>query len=158
MAIEPGRQWDDYILVHRGIRDAHHQDVLNSGQGLGTHWSSSEDVARGFAEPGMRGQHGGWVSEDDPEELKSTRLSGYVHKDDVMTEDEIREWNKTHSILHHSILTGDAANLEKEVSVRPGASVHITRATDLTNVHWNGRWFEDSEVDTDFDEPKEYKA
>lgn len=145
---------EDFVLVHRGVRDVHHPDVIGAERGLGTHWSSREEVARGFAEPGSRYPHFSNVQEDDPEELKSTVLSAYVHKNDVMSQDEVQDWNKTKNPLFHYIHTEKDGNHEQEVSVRPGAPVHVVKATDLTNIDDNGRWYEDSERETEFEKPQ----
>lgn len=165
MAIEPGPQFDEnYVLLHRGIRGGHHRDVLDSGRGLGTHWSSDEDIARGFAEPGSGGTRRS-DDEDAPEEVKGTRISAFVHKDNVMSPDEVKAWNERHlknnSFQAHGIHTNeDGKRVEAEVPVRPGSPVHVVKATDLTFIPGSGYsgWFEDAEKDTELESPEERKA
>lgn len=130
MAIEPGPQ---FITLYRGIRHVGASDVLGSEKPLGVHWTPDPEIARSFTVPRKD-------EEGDPEVRRGTVLQGTVHKDDLMTEDDIREWNaKRHGT--QAILPSDTES-EKEIPVKPGAKVNIVGAKDITynpsNTAWNG--------------------
>lgn len=103
--------FESYIRVHRGITGLTAAALLGSENGLGKHWSSEEGVANAFADPSssLRGHKTGAM------------ITALVSPADVMTADEIAEHNKTKP--QKAIHTGPSS--EKEVSVRPGATIHV---------------------------------
>lgn len=110
--------FEKHIRVFRGITGSSAKTLLGSKKGLGVHWSSSEAVADAFADPAssLRGHKTGVM------------LSGLVHPDDIMTPQEIKAHNTGR--VSKAILPSDSS--EKEVSVRPGATVHVTGTRSYT--------------------------
>jgi hypothetical protein len=106
--------FQNYILVHRGVNGVTASQLLSSPRHLGKHWSSSESVADQFARKGGK--------------PKGTVVTGLVHPDDLMTPEEIEEHNQKNSGQMLRIYPG--GEYEKEVPVRPGSTVHIVGSKD----------------------------
>jgi hypothetical protein len=104
--------FEHHIRVYRGVTGVTASQLLGSETGVGKHWSSDEGVADAFADPSssLRGHKVGAM------------VSGLVHPDDVMTSEEI--------LAHNAARPGKAIHTkpssEKEISLRPGATVHVT--------------------------------
>lgn len=107
-----------YILVHRGITGATAAQLLGSEQGVGKHWTSDEGVADAFADPAssIRGHKVG------------SMITGLVSPEDVMSPEEISKHNQSRP--SKAIHTGHSS--ESEVSVRPGATVHVLKTRTYT--------------------------
>jgi hypothetical protein len=69
-------------------------------------------VAEGFADP----------TSSIPQQKVGAMISAYVHPDDVMTPKELSEWNQKRPAK--TVLS--KGSHEDEVTVRPGATVHVT--------------------------------
>ena len=102
-----------FIRVHRGVPDTSVEQILSSPRGLGKHWSTDPSVSERFISRKAQ---------------KGAVISGYVHPDDVMTPEEVSDFNTR---VPNSTIYGDD-HWEKEVSVRPGATVHVTEGKDMT--------------------------
>jgi len=140
--MEQGKQWqnlpmprrsrfDGYVPVYRGVRDVSHEDVVNSARRVGSHWSSSRDVAETFANMGSFDSRHRTIDPDNGSNIKSTVLHGFVHPDHVMSREEVNKWNLERP--QKGIHTKESG--ESEVSIRPGSPVHLIGATDY---HWDG--------------------
>lgn len=163
MAITPGPQFsDDYVELFRGMRHVKASDALASGQPVGVHWTGDPEIARSFTMPRKDEK----VDADTANRI-GTVLRGFVHKNDLMTEDDIREWNKQKG-AGRAILPSDTHS-EKESPVKPGATVHVVGAKDVnyvpSNRSFSGWEGEDSSDYSDYEdlndaeiEPGERKA
>lgn len=111
--------FESYLRVHRGITGLTASQLLGSETGVGKHWSSEEGVADAFADPSssLRGHKVG------------TMLTAMVSPEDVMTAEEVASHNKSRpgKAIHTT------PSSEKEVSVRPGSTVHVVASRTYTS-------------------------
>ena len=112
--------FQNHILVHRGVTGVSATALFGSPRGVGKHWSSDENIADAFADPSssLRGHK------------KGVLVSAYVHPDDVMTPDEVAEWNSKVPRSH----IYKPEEREKEVPVRPGSTVHVVGTKTYTSL------------------------
>jgi hypothetical protein len=112
--------FQNHILVHRGVTGVSATQLLGSPRGVGKHWSSDEFIADTFADPSSSGSG----------HKKGTMISAYVHPDDVMTPDEVASWNDRRP--RQWIFKPEEH--EKEVPVRPGSTVHVVGTKTYTSL------------------------
>jgi hypothetical protein len=112
--------FQNHILVHRGVTGVSATQLLGSPRGVGKHWSSDEFIADTFADPSssLRG------------DKKGVMVSAYVHPDDVMTPEEVASWNDRRP----GQFIYKPEEREKEVPIRPGSTVHVVSTKTYTSL------------------------
>jgi hypothetical protein len=112
------KQFAGYVKVFRGLHETT-PESLNQDS-LGMHWTSRKKTAENIS-------HGFYAADEHADQSDmpshSLVLEGYVNKDDV-----VRRGTAEHNELaeEHEIYYGHVGN-EREVTVRPGAKVNLTR-------------------------------
>lgn len=111
-------QFKDHVKVFRGLYETTPESLKQDN--LGMHWTSRKKTAEDIS-------HGFYAADENADQSDmpnhSTILEGYVHKNDVVKRGTL-EHNKLAE--EHEIYYGHVGN-EREVTVRPGATVHLTR-------------------------------
>ena len=101
MSAQDNLSQNQFIDVARGLRSD------KPSQPLGKHWSSDDAVSMIFADPYGR--------------EKSTVLFGRVHPDSV-----VKPGTPEHDRMVEDYAIHSPDSIEREVTVRPGSTVHVT--------------------------------
>ena len=113
-----GQQFKDHVKVFRGLYETTPENLKQGN--LGIHWTNRKKTAENIA-------HGFFASDEHADQSEmpnnSLVLEGYVHKNDVLKRrsQEHKDLAEKHEIYYSHV------GREQEVTVRPGASVHLTR-------------------------------
>lgn len=126
---------DDQFALYRGLQtDVPVRDIKQAGAesnvtgGVGIHWTPNLGVAKVFAKPEKKSKEWApdWEKRNREKRQKGTILHGTVSKSNTMTP-YTDDWEPFAYV--HGIAGPD--DWEREVTVKPGASVNLTGVTHI---------------------------
>ena len=125
-----GPQW---VQVYRGLHEATHDTVMHNSRDLGIHWTPNYAIAHKFAERGG-------IYNRNREYLGGAVISAYVHRRHIIDKDDPTAINSGVFPDYHP-----HAQYEDEITLRPGAPVHVRKLIDVPDPESDDGWDEPSE-------------